>query len=146
VKGNFVTLLRAVTRGRMLPVGALTARRSLLYIGNLVHALDAALDAPVPPAGVHFVADTETPTVAELATALGRVLDRPARIVAVPLPLLRLAATLAGRRAMFDRVGCPLVVDGTSFVRATGFAPPCNLAEGLAATARWWDARHERRE
>jgi UDP-glucose 4-epimerase len=94
---------------------------------------------------VHFVADAETPTVAELATALGRVLNRPARIVAVPLPLLRLAATLAGRRAVFDRLARPLVVDGASFVRATGFAPPCNLAEGLAATARWWDAQHERR-
>ncbi len=145
VKGNFLTLLRAVARGRRLPVGALAARRSLLYLGNLVHGLDAALDAPIPPAGVHFVADAETPTVAELATALGRVLNRPARIVAVPLPLLRLAATLAGRRAVFDRLARPLVVDGASFVRATGFAPPCNLAEGLAATARWWDAQHERR-
>jgi hypothetical protein len=47
---------------------------------------------------------------------------------------------------MFDRVACPLVVDGASFVRATGFVPPCNLAEGLAATARWRDARHEGRD
>ena len=144
VKGNFLALLRAVAHGRLLPVGALTARRSLLYVGNLVHALDAALDAPAAPAGIHFVADDETPMVAELAHALGRVLNRPARVVAVPAPLLRLAATLAGRRSAFARIASPLLVDTASFVRATGFAPPFTLAEGLAATARWWDGSHDR--
>ena len=57
VKGNFLALMQAVAHGRRLPVGAVTARRSLLYVGNLVHAVDAALDAPVAPAGIHFVAD-----------------------------------------------------------------------------------------
>jgi nucleoside-diphosphate-sugar epimerase len=142
VKGNFLALMHAVARGRRLPVGAVTARRSLLYVGNLVHAVDAALDAPVAPAGIHFVADQETPTVAELAQALGRVLDRPARVVTVPLPLLRFAATIAGRRSTFARIAFPLLVDTTSFGRATGFAPPYTLAEGLAATARWWDGSH----
>ncbi len=142
VKGNFLALMQAVARGRRLPVGAVAARRSLLYVGNLVHAVDAALDAPAAPAGIHFVADEATPTVAELAQALGRVLERPARVVAVPLPLLRFAATLAGRRSTFVRIASPLLVDTASFERATGFAPPYTLAEGLAATARWWDGSH----
>ena len=46
VRGNFLALWRAVERGVPLPLGRIANRRNLLYVGNLVHAIIALLDAP----------------------------------------------------------------------------------------------------
>ena len=142
VNGNFLALLDEIARGQRLPLGAVHNERSLLYLGNLVEAIDAALDAPMPPRGVHFVADVDTASVPDLVRAMAVALDVPARLLSVPVPLLKLAGRLSGRRAMVDRLTDSLEVDSSSFFAATGWRGRHTLAEGLAATARWWRIRH----
>jgi len=142
VKGNFAVLLDEVARGRWLPLGAIRNRRSLLYVGNLVLAIDAALDAPVPPSGTHFVADAHSTAVPELAIAIGEALGVPARLTAVPVWLLRLGGWALRRREVVGRLVGTLEVDPSSFTAATGWRPRHRLDEGLAATAAWWRMRH----
>jgi nucleoside-diphosphate-sugar epimerase len=142
VKGNFLALLDEVARARPLPLGAIRNRRSLLYVGNLVDAIDAALDAASPPSGVHFVADAESVSVPALLIAVGEALGNPVRLKAVPLRLLKLAGRITGRRALIERLVGTLEADPTSFIDATGWRPRHALAEGLDATARWWRLRH----
>ena len=142
VKGNLVALMDEIARGGRLPLGAIHNRRSLLYVGNLVEAIDAVLDAPDPPSGVHFVADGESVAVPELATAIGLALGVPARLTAVPVWLLRLGGSLSGRRALVERLAGTLEVDTASLAATTGWRPRYRLAEGLAATAAWWRMRH----
>jgi nucleoside-diphosphate-sugar epimerase len=142
VKGNFAALLDGIARERPLPLGAVRNRRSLLYVGNLVEAIDAALDAPIAPAGVHFVADAESVAVPELARACGAALGVPARLPAVPVWLLELGGWVLGRRAQVARLVGTLEVDAASFTAATGWRPRYRLEEGLAATAAWWRMRH----
>ena len=142
VKGNFAALLDEVARERRLPLASIRNRRSLLYVGNLVEAIDAALDAKVPPTGVHFVADVESVPVPDLVVAIGVALGVPARLFAVPVRLLELGGTLLGRRALVERLVGTLEVDAASFSTATGWRPRYVLAEGLATTAAWWRLRH----
>jgi nucleoside-diphosphate-sugar epimerase len=142
VKANFATLLDEVAAERRLPLGAIRNRRSLLYVGNLVEAIDAALDAVAPPSGVHFVADAECPSVPELLTATGAALGVPVHLTAVPVWLLEFGGRVAGQRAKVVRLAGTLEVDASSFTNATGWRPRHSLAEGLAATARWWRMRH----
>jgi UDP-glucose 4-epimerase len=142
VKGNFLALLDEVARGRPLPLGAIRNHRSLLYVGNLVDAIDAVLDAPSSPAGVHFVTDAESVSVPALVTAVGKALGTPVRLKAVPVRLLALAGQVTGRRALIERLVGTLEADSTSFIAATGWRPRYSLAEGLDATARWWRLRH----
>jgi len=142
VKGNFATLMDEVARERRLPLASIRNRRSLLYVGNLVLAIDAALDAPVAPAGVHFVADAQSVAVPELVAAVGAALGIPARLVPVPVWLLELGGRLLGRRALVERLAGSLQVDAASFTAATGWRPRHDLAQGLAATAAWWRLRH----
>ncbi len=97
VKGNFAALLDEVARARPLPLGAIRNRRSVLFVGNLVEAIDAALDAPAPPTGVHFVTDAESVSVPALVTAIGKALDIPVRLKAVPVRLLVFAGQVTGR-------------------------------------------------
>ena len=142
VKGNFLALLDEVARARPLPLAAIRNRRSFLYVGNLVDAIDAALDAHSPPAGVHFIADAESVSVPALVTAVGKALGIPARLKAVPVRLLAFAGQVTGRRALIERLVGTLEVDSTSFIDATGWRPRYSLAEGLDATGRWWRLRH----
>jgi nucleoside-diphosphate-sugar epimerase len=142
VKGNFAALLEAVAHGRRLPLAAIAARRSIAYVGNVAAAIEAALDANPTPDGAHFVADHDSVTAAEIARALADALGKPARLYAVPLPLLKLAAALIGRGEAVARLVTPLEIDTSSFAAATGFVPPYTLAEGVAATAAWWRVQH----
>jgi UDP-glucose 4-epimerase len=142
VGANFLTLLDAVARRRLLPLGAVTAKRSLLYVGNLATAIDAALDARPAPVGVHCLADASPVTVPELVRALARALGVDARVLALPVPLLELAGRLSGRAAVIRRLTTPLVVDASGFAAATGWAPAATLEQGLADTVRWWRGRH----
>ena len=142
VKGNFATLLDEVARERRLPLGAIRNRRSLLYVGNLVEAIDAALDAAAPPSGVHFVADAQSVSVPELLRAVGAALGTPVRMSPVPVRLLEFGGQVIGRRSQVDRLVRTLEVDTTSFAAATGWRARHSLADGLAATAAWWRMRH----
>ena len=142
VKGNFLALLDEVARARPLPLRAIRNHRSILFVGNLIDALDAALDAPSPPTGVHFITDRESVSVPALVAAVGKALGTPVRLKAVPVRLLKFAGQVTGRGALIERLVGTLEADSTSFTDATGWRPRHSLAEGLDATARWWRLRH----
>jgi nucleoside-diphosphate-sugar epimerase len=122
-RGNFRRLVEAVRERRWLPLGAIDNRRSLLGIDNLLGALHATIDVPHPLAGVHFVADADSVSTPDLVRAIARALDLSPRLVAVPVPLLRLAGVLTGRSAVIARLANCLEVDTSSFAGATGWRP-----------------------
>lgn len=138
VKGNFRTLLGLCRRGLPLPLGAVTARRSMIYVHNLADALAACLARSEAAGETFFVSDGEDVSVAELVRRLARHMDRRPWLARVPPALLRLAGTLAGRRDMVDRLTLPLVVDGARIRSRLDWSAPFTLDEGLAATARWY--------
>ncbi|EIF28164.1 nucleoside-diphosphate-sugar epimerase [Burkholderia sp. Ch1-1] len=142
VRANFLSLMNAVWKGMPLPLGALRARRSLIYVDNLADALvHCATDARAAQQCFHL-ADNDALTIAELARALGRHLGRPARLLPVPESWLRLAGLLTGRTAQVDRLVGSLQLD-TSRIRAVlGWQAPYSTEEGLAATARWYRSTH----
>jgi nucleoside-diphosphate-sugar epimerase len=142
VGANFLALVDAVARRRVLPLGAVRAKRSLLYVGNLAGAVDAVLDAPVALVGIHCVADAPAVAVPDLVRAIAGALGVEARLPAVPVPLLVLAGRLAGRGDAIRRLVTSLEVDATRFRAATAWVPAATLEQGLAATARWWRSRH----
>ena len=141
VKGNFLTLLDAVARCAPLPLRSIDNRRDLLYVGNLVSAIASLLDLPEPPRGAWLVADGEPVSTPDLVRRLAAALGVAPRLLAVPVPLLDVAARLAGRRALLRRVATSLAVDASPLARTIG-PLPYSLDQGLAATATWWRARH----
>ena len=141
VKGNFLTLLDAVARGAPMPFGRIHNRRDLLYVGNLVQAIVALIDAPGMVAGAWLAADGEAVSTAELVRRIAAVLDVPARVLDVPRPLVVLAAKAMGRGALVARTVESLEVDASPLAKRIG-PPFFTLDRGLAATAAWWRLRH----
>jgi len=138
VRANFLSLLNLVQRGIPLPFGAVRARRSLVYSENLADALARCAVDPRAAEGCFHVADAESPSVSELLVALGRHMQRPARLVPVPVGMLRMLGTLSGRSEQIRRLTESLQVDASRLRSALDWTPPFSLDQGLAQTVRWY--------
>jgi nucleoside-diphosphate-sugar epimerase len=133
VKGNMGALLRLAHSPWPLPVGSLGARRSLLGLVNLHAGVEHALVSPGAARGTFLLADPGPLTVPQIVVAMRDGLGRGRRILTAPLAPVRIAATLAGRRAAWQRVSGDLVVS-TAAVEASGWRPVESAQEGIA---RW---------
>jgi len=141
VRANFLRLMRWVDRSWPLPFAAVANRRSLVNVWNLADLIERLLTHPADTRGVWLVSDGEDCSTPGLIQHLGRALGRPVRLFAVPVPLLRVAATLAARSREAARLCDSLAVDIGATRAALGWRPPVSLDEGLARTADWFRTR-----
>ena len=141
VRANFLALLDAVARRAPLPLASIRNRRDLCYVGNLVHAMAALVDGADAAAGVWLAADGEAVSTPELVRRLATALGVAPRLLPVPAALLKAAGRLAGRGGEIARLCGSLEVDASPLARRIG-PMPWTLDQGLAATVRWWRARH----
>jgi UDP-glucose 4-epimerase len=135
VKGNMAALARLAHLPVPLPLGALSNRRSLIGLGNLASAIAHALGSPKAAGGTFLAADAEPVGVADILRHLRHGLGRAPGLVPLPLAPFGKALRMIGRGAVWDRIAGDLVVD-TSALRVTGWQPPHETAEGLAAMMR----------
>lgn len=135
VRANFAALLRICDTVLPLPLDGITEnRRSLLYLGNLTHALEAVLKAGHEPSGTYLLSDGEDLSTAALIGHLRHSLNRRAPRLPVSATILRSAAALVGKQGAIRRLCGSLQVDSTGFRDAFGWVPPFSPAQGIAAT------------
>ena len=134
--GNFRRLARLIAAGRPLPLGAIANKRSLLFVGNLAGAVEAALRCGETPAAPLALCDGEDLSTPELARRIGRACGHPVRLVPVPPWLLRLAGRLLGRGAAVEALTGSLTIDNGPVQKGLGWAPAFGVDEGLAVTFR----------
>jgi nucleoside-diphosphate-sugar epimerase len=140
VRGNFLRLLKLVECGIPLPFGSVKNRRSLIGVGNLVHAVVHAVQHPRGASGTYFVADPTSVSVPELIRSMASALGVCPRLVPVPPALLMAAARITGRIDEARRLIGTLEVDTTLIRNRLGWIPPYTLADGLKDTAGWYHA------
>lgn len=136
VGANFRALLRAVGRGWPLPLGCVDNRRSLVSVANLADALRLCIEHPSAAGHTYFVTDGEDVSTAELCRRIGRALGRRARLLPVPVALLRLAGALTGRGGVVQRLTGSLLLDSSAIRRELGWRPPQTLDQALAVTVQ----------
>ncbi|AOJ03621.1 NAD-dependent dehydratase [Burkholderia mayonis] len=141
VRANFLRMMDAVWRGVPLPLGAISARRSLVYTDNLADALLHCATDPRAARGCFHVADDDAPSVTELLRMIGTALGKPARLFPVPPGVLRAIGNLSGRSAAIDRLTGSLQLDTGHIKRVLDWRPPYTTQQGLVATAAWYRSR-----
>jgi dihydroflavonol-4-reductase len=147
-------------RTHLIP-GYRDARFSLVFVDDLVDALIIAAQkgerlsqaASTPPGqGIYYAAGDETPTYAQLGSAIATALgQRPPRMLRVPKPLLKLAALGADtvscivRRSFWlnsDKIIEATAGDWTCLAAKArdqlGWRPAAPLADRLHQTALWY--------
>ena len=136
VRANFAALLRICDTFLPLPLDGITNnRRSLLFLGNLTHAIEAVISAAAAGGGTFLLSDGEDMSTAELVGHLRYSLNRHAPRLVIPASVLESMAALVGKQAAAQRLCGSLQVDSTAFRQAFGWIPPFSPAQGIAATA-----------
>ena len=134
-RGNFRRLVDAVAARRLLPLGAIDNRRSVLGLDNLLDAVEAILAAESAVIGAYFVADAQSVSTPTLVRAIAHALGVEPRLWAVPVPVLKLGGALAGRRAAIARLTGSLEVDATALARATAWRARAFAIDATMVTA-----------
>lgn len=137
VGANFLRLMEHVAQQRLLPLGGVRNKRSMIGMGNLVNAIEACIVNSGAADRTFNVSDGEDMSTPELIRRLANALGVRANLPELPMGMLRFGAQVAGQAAMADRLLGNFVVD-SSLIRA---ALPWNsdpIDEELAATVRWY--------
>lgn len=136
VKANFLAMMRWLSRGVALPLGSVTEnRRSLVALDNLVDLIVTCIDHPNAANQTFLVSDGEDLSTAELLRRMGRTLGRPARLIPIPVEVLKFGATVLGRAGVAQRLCGSLQVDIAKTRDLLGWSPPVSVDEGLRRTA-----------
>jgi UDP-glucose 4-epimerase len=142
VGGNFLRLMEAVWKRRPLPVGRVSAQRSMIYVRNLTDAIVRTLEHDAAPGEVFHVADTTPWEIRSLLQHIGQLLDRPPRLLPVPPAALLLAGRVTGRSDQVRRLTASLLVD-TAKIRSTlDWRPTVGERQALEETAAWFRTAH----
>ncbi len=136
VKANFGTMMEWIDRGIPLPLGAVNNKRSFVYVGNLVDLIIVAARHPGAAGEVFVVSDGEDMSTTELFRRLAQALGRQCWVMPVPAPMLKVAATMLGRRDVADRLIDSLQVDCSKTREMLGWTPRISVDDGLQQTAR----------
>lgn len=136
VGANFLRMLRWLSAGVPLPLGAIDNRRSLIALDNLADLAARCIDHPGAGGQTFLAADGEDFSTPDLLRTLGRHLGRPARLLPVPATWLTLGARLAGQSALAERLCGSLQADITHTRQQLGWTPPVGADDALRETAR----------
>lgn len=138
VKGNFHSMLKWLSRGIPLPLGAIHNARSLVGIDNLVDLIITTIDHPAAANQTFLVSDDEDLSTTDLLCRLGKALQKPVRLLPVPKSVLKVAAQLVGKEAFAKQLLGNLQVDISKTREVLDWSPPVSVDEGLQKTANWF--------
>jgi UDP-glucose 4-epimerase len=134
VNANFLRLMRLVERGIPQPLGAVYNHRSLVSVDNLVDLLVHCLDDPRAAGETFLVSDGEDLSTPRLIREIASAMGRPARLLPVPVSVLRLAGRLSGRSGVVERLCGSLRVDIGKTCERLDWTPPLSVQEGIRRT------------
>jgi|GEM_PF-406918 len=145
-RGNMAKLEGLIRAGIPVPLPRRPNRRSFLFIGNLVSAMETYLTAGDPPSGRTWILADPTPASTEdLVRALGRSMEIRVRLMHLPDWILDGGAGLGDlcRRAHLpfpwttevkQKLLGDFFVDISAVRTELGWNPPFTLEQGLALT------------
>jgi len=131
VKANFAAMMRWVSLGIPLPLGAIHNARSIVALGNLVDLLVTCLQHPAAAGQTFLVSDGEDVSTSELLRRTTHAMGKRAFLLPVPAFVLESGAALLGKREVAQRLCGSLQVDIDKTRRLLGWTPPLTLNEGL---------------
>jgi UDP-4-keto-D-QuiNAc 4-reductase len=136
VKANFHSLMKWLSRGVPLPLGAIHNQRSLLALDNLTDLIITCINHPEAGNQTFLASDGQDISTTELLKMLGNALNTPARLIPIPMKWIETMLRLAGLSNLAQRLCGSLQVDITKAKTLLGWNPPVSIEEGLKKTAK----------
>ena len=140
-KGNLARFCRLARSGWPVPLGGISNRRDLVGVENLANLIERCVWHPAAAGQVFLASDGEALSTPELYRLIAEALGRQARMVKVPVTLMRALAGPLGLGAEIDRLTESLELDITKTRELLGWEPPVSAAAGIADMARAFASR-----
>lgn len=93
-KGNLNLLYSFVSKGIPYPFGNYENKRSFVSVENLCFIINELLENPLIPSGIYNIADDASLSTIDLVKIMGAVLGKPAKILKIPKPMIKLLAKI----------------------------------------------------
>jgi len=137
VRANFLSLLDVVSKNYPLPLASVENKRSLIYVGNLVHVISLCVNYSEVANQTYLISDTDV-SVPELVRKIASLLGKRASLFPFPVKYLRTIGSLIGKKQIIERLTDSLIVDNGSLCKDVKWVPPYSFDEGLQATVDWY--------
>lgn len=127
VKGNFVRMMNLVNKGVPLPLGAVRNQRSLLAMENLVDFLILCLNHPKAANETFLLSDGEDLSTTELIQKLAHAQGKNARLIPIPVKLMRFASVITGKKDVADRLFGSLQINSDKARQLMNWKPAIDM-------------------
>lgn len=146
MKGNFVSLVKALHGGWFIPIGAGQNRRTLVYDDDAARAAVLAASHPLAAGQVFNVTDGRIHAFSDILATICEVCGRRAPKLYLPAMPVRLAVSLTEsclnlcgidspiKRIHVDKLIEDVAVSGERIQKLLGFQPRYDLAQGWKET------------
>ncbi len=138
VGGNFLRLLKLVSRGVPLPLASVHNQRSMIYLGNFVDALIACSSHPLAAGKTYLVSDGEDISTPLLMQKMAYLMGKHSWLWPLPPFMLKLVGGIAGKSSEVDRLIGSLQVNSAKIRSELEWVPPYSMLQGLTETVRWF--------
>ena len=133
--GNFIKLLQLADTSLPLPFKSLTARRSLISLPTLIHAIQQVTENKGAASNTYVVHQGAI-SIADLITTLRRGLDRPPQLFHIPAAAWGPIERLPKVGNLAQRFTRPLEISDENFRRNFAWSPEGSLSDALVDAAR----------
>ncbi len=134
VKANFLSMMRWIEKGIPLPLGAIHNQRSLVFLDNLVDLILTCCTHPNAAGETFLVSDNNDVSTSQLLNVVAQAMDKPNRMLPIPMSLLSMAAKIIGKPQIAQRLCGNLQVDISHTMDTLGWKPPYSLENGVKKT------------
>ena len=131
VKANFLRLVELARSGMPLPFAGLKNYRDMVSVDNLCDLIAHCIDKPEAAGKTLLVSDDMAYSTADIVTAVRAISGLPQRIFYFPPGLVKILLSLAGKRAVADRLLGNLQVDISATIDTLGWTPKYTLEQTL---------------
>jgi len=139
--GNFGRLLKLVALALPLPFALVKNRRSIIALENLVDFVLCCAGHPHAGNQTFLVSDDESISAPEMLRYLSRGMGKRFVLLPVPVALMRFAAKLFGREALFNQLCGSLEIDSSKARSLLGWTPLVTPQDALRKTAEGFFVR-----
>ena len=140
VKANFLSMMKWVDSGVPLPLGSARNLRSFVSVRNLADLIENCATNTAAKNQVFNVSDDHDVSTTELLKTIGAAMNKPARLLKVPLSVLKLGSQIIGKPRAYDGLCGSFQLDISQTKQKLDWRPPFSLQEEIAATVAWYQS------
>ena len=137
VKANFKSLIKISLSGMPLPFKSTKARRSLLYVGNLIDFISNSLKVETRGHELFLLSDGDDLSIGELVSKIATAGKRPVRLFPFPAFAFKAALATIGKGEVYDKLFGSLLIDSSKAKER--WNPSFSVGEGIKDTVEHYE-------